>query len=249
MQSSASTPRSRRTLTGLSDIWKYIILLVLAMLFVGPFYWLLATALKDQSELAAYPVHFWPLIPRWLNFLQALTMINYTAYAANSFILSTIFSVLTTMTSAFVGFGFARLRGKGKRQLFLIMLSTLMLPQIVTIIPTYVIFSRLGLVDTYWPWVLWGLSSSPFLSFLFRQFFSSIPSELEEAAIVDGCGYGRIFWQIFLPLSVPVIVTSLIFSFTGVWGDYISPSLFLSQNNTTLAVAMSSGYSDPHGFP
>lgn len=249
MQHTVSTPRSRKTRTGIGDIWKYIILLVLAMLFVGPFYWLLATALKDTPELAAFPVRFWPLVPHWGNFLQALTMINYAAYAANSLILSILYSVLTTITSAFVGFGFARLRGKGKRQLFLIMLSTLMLPQIITIIPTYVIFSRLGLVDTYWPWVLWGLSSSPFLSFLFRQFFSSIPGELEEAAIIDGCGYGRIFWQIFLPLSVPVIVTSLIFSFTWVWGDYISPSLFLSQDNTTLAVAMSSGYSDPHGFP
>jgi ABC-type glycerol-3-phosphate transport system permease component len=94
---------------------------------------------------------------------------------------------------------------------------------------------------------MWGLASSPFISFLFRQFFSSIPIELEEAAILDGCGYGRIFWRIFLPLSKPVLTTAAILSFVGVWGDYITPSLFLSSDNTTLAVAMSGGFSDSYG--
>ena len=105
----------------------------------------------------------------------------------------------------------------------------------------------MGLVNTYWPWVLWGLASSPYLVFLYRQFFSAIPAELEEAAILDGCGYGRIFWRIFLPLSVPVIVTAFLLSFVGVWGDFVAPALFLSQNNTTLAVALSTGYVDPQG--
>src|SRR5689334_10293350 len=197
----------------LSDGGKYILLMILVILFISPFAWLVVTALKTTSELAAFPIHFLPIQAQWDNFVQALTMINYAAYAANSLILSVIYSVLTTLTSALVGFGFARLKGKGKRALFIVMLSTLMLPQILTVIPTYVLFARLGLVDTYWPWVLWGLGSSPYLAFLFRQFFSSIPSELEEAAILDGCGYGRIFWQIFIPLSWPVIAASLIFSF------------------------------------
>ncbi|HEY4385101.1 MAG TPA: carbohydrate ABC transporter permease [Ktedonobacteraceae bacterium] len=249
MQSAIPTAKRRIGLSRLSDAGKYILLLILVMIFIGPFYWLCSTALKTVADLAAFPPQIWPAHPAWGNFLQALTIANFAAYAANSCILATTYSILITLSSALVGFGFARLKGRGKRPLFLIMLSTLMLPQIITIIPTYVLFARLGLIDTYWPWVLWGLASSPFLSFLFRQFFSAIPSELEEAAILDGCGYGRIFWRIFLPLSVPVIVTSLIISFTGVWGDYITPQLFLSQQNTTLAVAMSVGYTDPHGNP
>ncbi len=239
----ARRPRKRH----LSAASAYVLLMALAVLFLSPFGWLIITALKDLSELAAFPVLFWPAHPEWGNFVQALTSINFGAYATNSFILATMNSVLVTFSSALVGFGFARLRGIGKRQLFLLMLSTMMLPSILTVIPTYVIFARLGLIDTYWPWVLGGLGSSPFLSFLFRQFFSGIPVELEEAAIIDGCGYFRIFWQIFLPLSLPVIVTSLILSFNGVWGDYITPSLFLNQDNTTLSVAMSAGYTDPHG--
>jgi ABC-type glycerol-3-phosphate transport system permease component len=179
--------------------------------------------------------------------VQAVTQVNFLAYAANSAILATVNASLTTISSALVGFGFARLKGWGKRPLFMVMLSTMMIPSVMTAIPTYMLFARLGLIDTYWPWVLWGLASSPYLVFLYRQFFSAIPPELEEAAILDGCGYGGIFWRIFLPLSIPVMVTAFLLSFTGVWGDYVMPTLFLSQNNTTLAVAISAGYTDAYG--
>jgi ABC-type glycerol-3-phosphate transport system permease component len=226
---------------------KYALLMALAILFAGPFLWLVSTALKSPAEMAAFPVQIWPAQVEWSNFVRAFTQVNFLAYAANSVILATINATLTTLSSALVGFGFARLKGWGKRPLFLIMLSTIMLPPIITMIPTYVLFARLGLINTYWPWVLWGLASSPYLVFLYRQFFSTLPAELEEAAILDGCGYGRIFWQIFLPLSLPVIVTAFLFSFTYVWGDYITPTLFLNQDNTTLAVAISASYTDAHG--
>ncbi len=237
-------PRKRRALKATS---RYTLLMALAVLFLTPFLWIVITALKTPAQLAAFPVQFWPSQAAWQNFVQAVTQINFLAYAANSTILATLYAGLTTISSALVGFGFARLKGWGKRQLFIIMLSTMMLPQIVTMIPTYVLFTRLDLVNTYWPWVLWGLASSPYLVFLYRQFFTAIPNELEEAAILDGCSYGRIFWSIFLPLSLPVIVTAFLLSFVWVWGDYVAPTLFLSQYNTTLAVALSTGYTDLQG--
>jgi len=221
--------------------------MALAVLFIGPFLWLVSTALKSPAAMAAFPVQFWPTQAEGSNFVLAFTHINFLAYMANSALLATINATLTTLSSALVGFGFARLKGWGKRPLFLIMLSTIMLPPIITTIPTYVLFAHLGLINTYWPWVLWGLASSPYLVFLYRQFFSTLPVELEEAAILDGCGYGRIFWQIFLPLSLPVIVTAFLLSFTYVWGDYIAPTLFLNQNNTTLAVAIGASYTDAQG--
>src|SRR5262249_20275663 len=152
--------------------------------------------------------------PQWGNFTEAVTRINFLAYTGNSLFLSTTYAVLITISSALVGFGFARLRGPGQRWLFTVVLATMMLPAILTLIPTYAMFVQLPLVNPYWPWVLWGLAASPFLIFLFRQFFTAIPKDLEDAAIIDGCGYGRIFWRIFLPLSRPVLLTSLLLSFT-----------------------------------
>lgn len=251
---SGATPLSlqakRRQLTRqfyLAAIGKYVLLVALLVAFGSPFIWLAITALKTQPELAAFPVHFVPARPDWNNFIQALTTVNFLGYAVNSLILSTVHATLVTLSSAMVGFGFARLKGWGKRPLFIVMLSSMMLPSIVTLFPTYAIFARVGLVGTYWPWVLWGIAGSPYLIFLFRQFFMAIPTALEEAAVLDGCGYGRIFLQIFLPLSTPAVVTAFLLSFMWVWGDYITPSLLLNINNTTLAVAVSVSYVDAHG--
>src|SRR5581483_4712348 len=128
--------RSKRTKQAVSDGGKYLLLLVLAMLFVGPFFWLVSIALTTPAGLGAFPINFWPSHPVWDNFVQAFTSINFLAYAANSLTLSTIYATLVTLSSALVGFGFARLKAPGKRPLFLLMLSTLMLPNIVTLLPT-----------------------------------------------------------------------------------------------------------------
>lgn len=224
----------------------YLIVLAALVVFVGPFLWLVDIALKQGGELLAFPVQWLPTVPQWQNFQQAVTMIDFWHYAQNSFFLAFISATLTTVTSACVGFGFARMRSRFKNVFFIVMISTLMLPQIITLIPIYILFSKLGMVDTYWPWVLWGLGGSPYLSFLFRQYFSGIPGELEDAAILDGANYFRIFWQIFLPLARPILATSFILTFAYVWGDYTAPSLLLSQDNTTLSAAIAAGYVDPH---
>ncbi len=249
-RASPRTSRSSiRPQTAASVSTRYLVLIVLACVFIGPFLWLFDIALKQPAELSTFPVEFLPAHWYWDNFVQAFTSINFLAYTGNSIMLSGMYAILVTLSSALVGFGFSRLRAPGKRALFLIMLSTMMLPNIVTLLPTYMLFAQFNMINTYWPWVFWGLMSSPFLVFLFRQFFSSIPGELEEAAILDGCGYGRIFWRIFLPLAIPAMVTAFLISFTNVWGDYLTPLLLLSPDNTTLSVAMTAGYIDPHGNP
>jgi ABC-type glycerol-3-phosphate transport system permease component len=226
---------------------RLLTLIVLAVLFLMPLFWILMVALKTQGELSAVPIGILPERWQWDNFRQAATFFPWLHYAWNSLFLSTTFGILTTLSSALVGFGFARLRGRGKNLLFMVMLATIMLPQIATLIPTYIIFSRIGLIYTYWPWVLWGLASTPFFSFLFRQFFASIPIDLEEAALLDGCGYFRIFWQIFLPLSKAVMAVAFLLSFQGVWSDFIAPQLLLDINSTTLAVQVATAYVDPTG--
>jgi multiple sugar transport system permease protein len=232
-----------------SRLLLYTALVLVTGLLLGPFGWLLLTALKQPDEVAALPVQWLPSSPQWANFSDALNVIDYLGYARNSLILATIYSVLVTLSSAWAGFGFARLSAPGKKPLFAVLLSTMMLPHMITLIPTYLIFAKLNLVNTYMPWVLWGLSGAPFLIFLFRQFFAGLPRELEEAAIVDGCGYAGMFWRIFLPQSWPAIAASLVISFGWTWGDFIAPALLLNQDTTTLAVALSTSFVNDKGFP
>ena len=227
--------------------WIYILILVLSCFFVGPFIWLVLAALKTPADWNAIPIQILPKQPQWSNFVHAVTDMNFIGYTMNSLIVSTIYSVLITLSSAAVGFGFARLWAPGKKAMFFILISTMMLPQILTLLPTYVMFARIGLLNTYWPWVLWGLAASPFLVFMFRQFFATLPRELEEAALIDGAGWGRIFVTIFLPLARPALITSFLLSFTWTWGDFIAPALFLDLDRTTLSVAITAWYRDPAG--
>jgi multiple sugar transport system permease protein len=227
--------------------WIYILILVLSFFFVGPFIWLILAALKTPADWNAIPIQILPRQAQWSNFVHAVTDMNFIGYTMNSLIVSSIYSVLITLSSAAVGFGFARLWAPGKKTLFFILISTMMLPQILTLLPTYVMFARIGLLNTYWPWVLWGLAASPFLVFMFRQFFATLPRELEEAALIDGAGWGRIFATIFLPLARPALITSFLLSFTWTWGDFIAPALFLDLDRTTLSVAITAWYRDPAG--
>ncbi|MDO0910720.1 carbohydrate ABC transporter permease [Streptomyces sp. DT2A-34] len=227
----------------------YTVLVVLTGLFLGPFGWLVLTGLKSPDELATAPVQWLPATFQWHNFTDAYKLIDFLGYARNSLIIALIYGVLVTLSSAWVGFGFARLTAPGKKTLFGILIGSMMLPQMITLLPTYLIFAKLGMVDTYWPWVLWGLSSAPYLVFLFRQFFAGLPRELEEAAIVDGCGYSAIFWRIFLPQSWPVLSASFVIAFTWTWGDYIAPQLLLSTDKSTLAVAVMTTYISSAGTP
>lgn len=227
----------------------FVILLVVCAILFLPVLWLFLTALKSPQQLGSDPITWIPTPPQVQNFIEATMVLPFWAYAANSLFLSTVCGVLTTISSAVVGYGFARLNGRGKKVLFGILIAMMMTPPIITLIPTYLLFAKVGLVGTYWPWVLWGMAGAPYLIFLYRQFFAQLPRELEEAAILDGCGRLRIFVQIFLPLSKPVIITAFILSFNGVWGDFIAPQLLLNQDNTTLAVAITTGYVNSAGFP
>jgi multiple sugar transport system permease protein len=225
----------------------YSVLILFCVLFILPVAWLFLLSLKSETEYVAWPIHWLPETYRFDNYWAALTLIPFFKYLWNSLALASIHTVLVQFTSAMAGFAFARLPSSKKQALFTLILATMMVPMVVTIIPQFVVYSQIGLVGTWWPWVLWGLSGQPFHIFLFRQFFASIPIELEEAAEVDGCSPFRIFWQIFIPNSWGVIAASSIFSFQWVWGDWFFPIIFLKNDNTTLAVMLQTGYKDPHG--
>ena len=238
-----TAPRSRL----LSRALLYIAFVLITLLFVSPILWILLTSLKTMGEYARYPIAILPAVPQWRNYYTAVIEYPFARYALNTLIIALPSTLLTVFSSALAGFAFARHNAPGKNLLFILVVSMMMVPRMVTVIPTFVLFSKLQLTNTYWPWILWGIAGSPFHIFLFRQFFAAIPKDLEDAAEVDGCSRFRIFWQIFLPLSGPVIATSAIFHFQWVWGDWFTPNIFLTQDRTTLSVLLSTAYRDPQG--
>ena len=225
----------------------FIVLLVISIAMMLPLLILLITSVTPGAQLDAD--RWLPTVFRWSNYRDALTGIPFWHYARASLFLSVVYAGLTTLSSALVGYGFARLRGPGKNLLFGVLIAMMIVPQIVTLIPTYLLFSRVHLIGTYWPWFIWGSAGAPYAIFLYRQFFSSFPRELEEAAEIDGAGRLRTFLTIFLPLSRPLLVTAFVLAFNATWGDYIAPTLFLNQNNTTLAAGLASGYFSTQNIP
>ncbi|WP_036718861.1 carbohydrate ABC transporter permease [Paenibacillus harenae] len=220
----------------------YGLIALLTVIFGYPF---VLTVVNSLNPLGSLPT----LLPAgfdWNNYVLAVTMIEFPAFLKNSLIICAIYVPLTTMSSALAGFAFARLHAPGKKLFFLVITSTMMLPQIVTQIPTYILFNKLDFNNTFYPWLLWGIGGAPFFIFLYKQFFSSIPKELEEAARIDGCSTLRIYWTIFLPLATPATWTAAITCFQWTWGDFITPFMFLKDENYPLATALATiGYHLP----
>jgi multiple sugar transport system permease protein len=233
----------------LADQLWFSVAAIVAVLLIAPILWLLLSSLKADSEFMRYPIELLPSNPQFHNYVEAVTRVPFFRYALNSTLITLVYSTLTVITSALAGFAFARLEAPGRSRLFGVVVALLMVPQIVYIIPQFVLFSRLGLPNTIWPWVLWGLAASPFHIFLFRQFFLSFPKELEDAAEVDGCSLLRMFWQIFLPNARAVLAVSFILNFIQVWDDWFTQLIFLNGDNVTLAVALAKAYVDDNGYP
>jgi multiple sugar transport system permease protein len=241
--------RSFAVITG--RLLKYLVaygsLSLFSLLVAVPLAYFLVTSFKSMEEYLTYPPRFFPTRWRVENYEAAVTMFPYFKYAGHSLFLGLSNTILTVLTSAMAGFAFARINVPVRAKLFTVIIAMLIVPGIVMQIPQFIIFARLGLTGTWWPWILWGLAASPFFIFMFRQFFSAFPRELEDAAEIDGCSSFRTFWSVFVPNAKPAIATAFILNFAGVWGDYVNPLLFLKDANTTLAVKLQIGYLSPHG--
>lgn len=233
----------------LRRLMTYTVLILVTALISVPLIWLVITSLKVDTEYLSYPINFLPSVPQWRNYLEVFApQYHFLRHVAITAFLAVTFATLTVLTSSLFGFAFARFSDvKACNRLFALVIGLIIVPSIVTIIPQFIIFSRLHLTGTYWPWILWGLAGSPFHIFLFRQFFLSFPRELEDAAEVDGCTPFGIFWRIFLPNAKPVVATSFILNFVWVWGDWFTPLIFLRNDNTTVAVIINTAYKTPTG--
>ena len=218
------------------------VLLVGAALFIFPFFWTVTTALKSYKQAFAYPPVWIPDPPMWSNFKEAWTTLPqpFQIFVLNTYTIAFLATLGTILSCSLVAYGFARFEFKGRKALFLLLLSTMMLPGQVTMIPVFVLWNKLHLVDTFAPLVLpaW-FATSAFSVFLLRQFFMTIPKELDEAAMIDGCSYFGIWWRIIMPLSRPALVTIVILSFLGEWNDFMGPLIYMnSLGNYTVSIAL-----------
>lgn len=219
----------------------YLVVVIGAIIFLFPFYWLASTSLKLETKLFALPPQLIPYPVQWRNYLDMFKYFSFLLYFINSAYVSALTILGTVISCSLVAFSFARLRWPGRDICFLILLATLMIPFPVTMVPLYLMFAKLGWVDTFKPLWLPFWFGSAFYVFLLRQFFRGIPKELDEAARVDGASYFCIYSRIILPLAKPVLLTVIIFSFMYAWNDFLGPLIYLSSSDKlTLALGLRS---------
>ena len=234
----------RRPWDGVRMVLSYLTLAVGALVFLLPFFWMIGTALKEQSEVYTFPPTFIPKTFHWQNFPDGWNHENtmFPLWTGNTLIITLGVMGGVLLTSSLCAYGFARLKFPGRDFWFMLVLASIMLPGPVTLIPLYIGYQRIGWLNTFKPLIIpaW-FGGGAFNIFLLRQFFKGIPIELEEAAIVDGASRFRIWWQIFLPLSKPALATIAVFTFQGVWNDFYGPLIFLtSLTKYTLALGINS---------
>jgi len=201
-----------------------------AVVIMVPLAWMLSASLKNRVEVFTIPMRWIPKKVQWSNYVDAVTQIKYALYVGNTLIVTIGDTVGTVLSASLVAFGFARLRARGKEVLFLILLSTMMLPYHVRLVPTYLMFQKIGWLNTYLPLIVPGwLGGGAFYVFLLRQFYSTLPVELDDAAKIDGCSLVGIYWRMMVPLSKPAFATVAIFSFFADWSDFLGPLIYLSK--------------------
>lgn len=219
-------PGRRRRLTP-SRLVVYAVLMILAALFAAPFLWMISTSLKTGPAAIATPPVWIPADPVWSNYSTALAKINFPVALRNTLFYA-IPSVIGTVASCcLVAYGFSRVKWPGRDIVFVILLATMMLNDQVTFIPLYIIYSKLGWVGTYLPLIVPTFLGNPFFIFLLRQFFLGIPTELSDAARIDGASDLRILLRIIVPLSWPAIITVALFTFIDKWTDFFKPLIYL----------------------
>ena len=217
----------------------YLLLVAIAAIKCLPLFWMISTSLKRPGMEFVFPPEWIPNPANWQNYVDVWTVFPIDVYGRNSFFVTTLATLGTVLSASLVAFGFAWMRFKGRDFWFTVLLSTMMLPTIVTLIPNFILYRTLGWIDTLYPLIVPYWFGGAFSVFLIRQFFLTLPYELVEAALVDGAGHIRIYWQIMLPLAGPSLAAVSIFSFVSHWNDFMHPLIYTSSPDLrTLALGL-----------
>lgn len=219
------------------NLLRHMLLLVVAAVMIGPFYWMLATSLKGQAEVLRIPPTFFPTAPTLENYARVFGVptvdgrpMILTAFF-NSVQIAVFATAGTLFSSSLAAYAFAKIRFRFKNQIFFVFLALLMIPAQITLIPLYIIFARIGWVDTLLPLIVPVALLNPFGIFLIRQFMLNIPDAYVESAKLDGANHFRIYWSIVLPLCQPALITLGLLTFIGRWNDFFGPLIYLSTDS------------------
>lgn len=209
----------------------YVVLGVMAIPFLFPTWWMITSSFKSVHDIFAFPPSLLPLSPSWEAYVKAFTFQPFARQYFNSAYIAVTVTLITMTISSMAGYAFARIRFRGQNILFLVVLVGLLIPSEVTIVPLFQMFNTLGLVNTHWPLILVTSFGAPSVlaTFIMRQFFISLPPELEEAARLDGLGRPAIWWRIAMPLARPALAAVAIFTFLNVWNLYLEPTVYLTS--------------------
>lgn len=223
----------------LSTSFLHLILILFGLAYIIPFFWLVSGSLKSNPELFANPPVIFPKVPKWSNYYEALTSFPFWLYLKNTLII--IFGNIlgNLISNSLIAYGFSRIEWKGRDVLFVIVLMTMMLPFPAIMIPLFLLFQKFRWIGTFLPMIVPSFFGNAFYIFLLRQFFIGIPSELSQAAKIDGANEFLIFSRIILPLSKPALTTVVVFTFLRSWNDFVGPLIFLSDNKLyTLSIGV-----------
>ncbi len=199
-----------------------------ALIFSLPFLWMISTSVKPGAEVYVVPPRWIPSTFDWSNYIEPWKNLPFLTFYKNTIIVTGVSIVATLLSSSLVAFGFARVRFRGRGFLFTLVISTLMLPPQVTLVPLYLLFTKMGMINTLWPLIIQSFFGHAFSIFLLRQYMMTIPHEMDDAARIDGCGWFDIYWRIILPLSKPALGVVAIFSFQSHWSDFFNPLIYLN---------------------
>ncbi len=220
----------------LGQVALYALLAVLSLVSMFPFVWTFLSSGKEVSELYQIPPSLWPANPRFVeNYREVWTRVPFGQWLWNTFLVTVLSLVGSVLSASVVAYSFARFRYPGRDLFFMVTLGTLMLPVEVTLIPQYLLFKQLGWLDTFLPLIVpFWLGGGAFNIFLMRQFFMSIPYDLDEAARIDGASSWRVFWQILLPLCKPAVATMATLGFISHWNSFLAPLIFINSESKYL---------------
>lgn len=236
-----------RVVRQFSQLLLYALAIGTAILFSLPFFWTISSSLKPITEIYTFPPTMWPTEPRLQNYQDVFTIAPFFRFILNTVFVTAFAMIGQILSAAAVAYGFTRFRFPGREALFFLVLSTMMLPWQVTIVPQFLLYRYLGWINTFLPLIVPSyFGGGAFFIFLLRQFFMTIPRDLDEAAKLDGASSVRIFWNIILPLSKAALATVAIFSFIDHWNDFFGPLIYLnSTEKFTISIGLRYFVSNP----